>query len=103
MTPPAGSIARVGIVAKSHLREAAPHLTEIAAWLEARGISPVFETATAALMTAGSHRRGAIEHSNPRRQLRQPRLSHRSHPARALLDARGRGPWTGARRRAPDA
>jgi len=59
MTPPAGSIARVGIVAKSHLREAAPHLTEIAAWLEARGISPVFETATAALMTAGSNRRVA--------------------------------------------
>src|SRR5262249_42163176 len=38
-----------GIVAKSHLRAAAPHLAEIAAWLDARGIEPVFETATAAL------------------------------------------------------
>jgi NAD+ kinase len=44
------SIARVGIVAKSHLRAATPHLVEIGAWLEARGIEPVFETATAALM-----------------------------------------------------
>jgi NAD+ kinase len=41
---------RVGILAKSHLRAAAPHLLEIAAWLEARGIEPVFETATAALV-----------------------------------------------------
>ena len=47
----APSIARVGIVAKSHLREAASHLAEIAAWLEARGLTAVFETATAALMT----------------------------------------------------
>jgi NAD+ kinase len=44
------SIARVGIVAKSHLRAATPHLVEIGAWLEARGIEPVFESATAALM-----------------------------------------------------
>jgi len=44
------SIGRVGIVAKSHLRAATPHLVEIGAWLEARGIEPVFETATAALM-----------------------------------------------------
>jgi NAD+ kinase len=51
MAPASGSIARVGIVAKSHLREAAPHLGDIAAWLEARGITAVFETATAALMT----------------------------------------------------
>jgi NAD+ kinase len=41
---------KVGIVAKSHLREATPHLTEIEAWLTARGREPVFETATAALM-----------------------------------------------------
>jgi NAD+ kinase len=59
MTPSAGSITRVGIVAKSHLREAAPHLREIAAWLEGRGIAPVFETATAALMPAASNRRVA--------------------------------------------
>jgi NAD+ kinase len=41
---------RVGIVAKSQLRAAAPHLSEIASWLEARSIEPVFESATAALV-----------------------------------------------------
>jgi NAD+ kinase len=41
---------RVGIVAKSHLRAATPHLTEIASWLLHRGVEAVFETATAALM-----------------------------------------------------
>lgn len=44
------TISRVGIVAKSHLTQAAPHLTDIAAWLESRGVAAVFETATAALM-----------------------------------------------------
>ena len=43
-------VSRVGIVAKSHLSAAAPHLTDIAAWLAARRIAAVFETATAALM-----------------------------------------------------
>ena len=52
-------VARVGIVAKSHLREAAPHLIDIAAWLEARGVAAVFETATAALMPAAAGRRVA--------------------------------------------
>jgi NAD+ kinase len=42
-------VSRVGIVAKSHLRAAAPHLVEIAEWLDARRLEPVFETATAAL------------------------------------------------------
>jgi len=42
-------ISRVGIVAKSHLVAAAPHLSEIASWLLAKSIEPVFETATAAL------------------------------------------------------
>jgi NAD+ kinase len=48
-------VSRVGIVAKSHLRAAAPHLATIVSWLEARGIEPVFEVATAALTpsTAG--------------------------------------------------
>jgi NAD kinase len=50
MAPASGSIERVGIVAKSHLREAATHLAEIRAWLEARGMTAVFETATAALV-----------------------------------------------------
>jgi NAD+ kinase len=44
------AVKSVGIVAKSHLRQAAPHLTEIAAWLAARGGRAVFDPATAALM-----------------------------------------------------
>lgn len=47
---------RVGIVAKSHLREATTHLTAIEAWLAARGHHAVFETATAALMPAAAGR-----------------------------------------------
>ena len=47
----------VGIVAKSHLREATLHLAEIESWLEARGVGPVFETATAALMPPNPKRR----------------------------------------------
>jgi NAD+ kinase len=45
-------IHRVGIVAKSHLREATPHLIEIQAWLARRHVAAVFETATAALLPA---------------------------------------------------
>jgi len=41
---------RIGIVAKSHLREATPHLVAIESWLASRGHEAVFETATAALM-----------------------------------------------------
>ena len=44
------SVSSVGIVAKSHLKAATPHLVDIAAWLRGRGVEPVFETATAALM-----------------------------------------------------
>lgn len=47
---------RVGIVAKSHLREATPHLIAIESWLAERGHHPVFETATAALMPAAAPR-----------------------------------------------
>lgn len=43
------SATRVGIVAKSHLKVAAPHLTAIATWLRERGIEPIFERATAGL------------------------------------------------------
>jgi len=50
------TVSRVGIVAKSHLRAATPHLVEIGAWLEARGVRPVFETATAALMPPADQR-----------------------------------------------
>src|SRR5215211_8148943 len=51
-----GPVSRVGIVAKSHLRAATPHLVEIGAWLETRGIQAVFETATAALLPAAGGR-----------------------------------------------
>ena len=47
----------VGIVAKSHLRAATPHLVAIADWLADRGVEALFETATAALMPAGKARR----------------------------------------------
>jgi NAD+ kinase len=49
-SPATVKISRVGIVAKSHLRAAVPHLVEIGAWLRARGVEAIFETATAALM-----------------------------------------------------
>lgn len=52
----APKVARVGIVAKAHLREAAPHLAEIASWLAARRAEAVFETATAALVPDGGNR-----------------------------------------------
>ena len=50
---------RVGIVAKSHLRKAAPYLREIERWLTSRGVDVTFETATAALMAESSSRRVA--------------------------------------------
>jgi len=49
----------VGIVAKSHLRKAAAHLLEIEKWLGSHRVDVVFETATAALMTAAPSRRVA--------------------------------------------
>jgi NAD+ kinase len=52
-------VKRVGIVAKSHLRAATTHLVDIESWLEGRGIDPVFETATAALMPPSAARRVA--------------------------------------------
>jgi NAD+ kinase len=45
------AVRRVGIVAKHHLRQAAPHLADIAAWLRERQLDAWFETATAALCT----------------------------------------------------
>jgi NAD+ kinase len=47
---------RAGIVAKSHLRAATPHLVDVGSWLESRGIETVFETATAALMPPAAGR-----------------------------------------------
>lgn len=54
---PVQPMSRVGIVAKSHLRAATPHLVDIGTWLRGRGIEPVFETATAALMPSSDGRR----------------------------------------------
>ncbi len=48
MTPP--SIARVGIVAKTNLVAAADHLTRLTTYLAARGLVPVLDTDTAALL-----------------------------------------------------
>ncbi len=44
------NITRVGLVAKHNLDAAAGVLAELAGWLEARGVEPVFETHTAALV-----------------------------------------------------
>src|SRR5205807_1672064 len=53
------AIARVGIVAKARLQAATPHLVSVEAWLGARGVDVVFETATAALMPVNPRRRVA--------------------------------------------
>jgi len=49
-TLPLSPVSRVGILAKAHLRAATPHLLELGEWLTARGVRPVYETATGALM-----------------------------------------------------
>lgn len=53
---PLPPITRVGILAKRHLSAATTHLAEIGEWLQARGITPVYETATAALMPSADNR-----------------------------------------------
>jgi NAD+ kinase len=50
-------IERVGIVAKVGLKQAAVHLPEIAAWLDARRVETVFEADTASLSPSASGRR----------------------------------------------
>jgi len=52
-------ISHVGIIAKSHLRAATPHLVGIGAWLRERDIEAIFESATDALMPASGDRRVA--------------------------------------------
>jgi NAD+ kinase len=42
----------VGVVAKTRLPRAASHLAQIASWLEAQGLTPVFDPETAALATS---------------------------------------------------
>ena len=39
----------IGVVAKARLERAASHLAQIASWLEARQVTPVFDPETAAL------------------------------------------------------
>jgi NAD+ kinase len=53
---PLPPISRVGILAKSRLHAATPHLLEIAAWLAAHGYAAVFETETSRLMPASAER-----------------------------------------------
>jgi NAD+ kinase len=58
-------VERIGIVAKVRLNSAAPHLVEIAEWLAARGVEPVFEAETAALADLGSGPRIATREDLP--------------------------------------
>src|SRR5215470_16552720 len=50
------NVQRVGIVAKTRLTNATGHLVDIGTWLTHRGVEPVYETATAALMPADAAR-----------------------------------------------
>ena len=58
-------VKRVGVVGKVRLESIAPHLLEVAAWLEARGVEPVFETETAALAAIAAPRRVVSRHELP--------------------------------------
>ena len=58
-------ITRVGIVAKIRLHSVASHLVEIAGWLDARGVEPVFEVDTAELAEVGLRRRRATREELP--------------------------------------
>src|SRR6476620_7440206 len=54
---PLPPITSVGILAKSRLTAATPHLLEIGDWLTTRGFTPVFETGTAEVMPTADGRR----------------------------------------------
>jgi len=57
MSPtPLPPVSRVGILAKAQLRAAIPHLLELGEWLTARGVHPVYETATAELLAPAKDR-----------------------------------------------
>ena len=53
------AITRVGVVAKSKLQAATPHLVDVEKWLGDHGVDAVFEIATAALMPPAAKRRVA--------------------------------------------
>lgn len=61
---------RVGVVAKARLERAASHLGQIASWLEARKIQPVFDPDTASLATSA----GATAHYEVAEREELPRL-----------------------------
>jgi NAD+ kinase len=50
----ASTITRIGIVAKASLHGVADQLSGIASWLKARGIDPIFDDRSAALLTAAA-------------------------------------------------
>jgi len=56
-----GEIIRVGIVAKSGLLAAADHLDQLASWLRARNIEPIFDTDTGKLTKAAGETRSRNE------------------------------------------
>ena len=56
---------RIGIVAKIRLHSVAAHLVEIADWLDARGVEPVFEVETAELASLGGRCRLATREEIP--------------------------------------
>ena len=56
-------ITRVGVVAKSKLQAATPHLVDVEKWFSEHHVDAVFETATAALMPANVRRRTADKQS----------------------------------------
>jgi NAD+ kinase len=55
-TYPLPPVSRVGILAKSQLQAATPHLVEIGAWLQSRGIAAIYEDGTARLMPPDARR-----------------------------------------------
>lgn len=59
-------ITRVGIVAKSGLAAAVPHLERVVSWLVEQGLQPVLETETAALMGGGARASQASRDELPR-------------------------------------
>ncbi len=57
---------RVGLIAKRGLGQASALLVELAGWLEARGLQPVFENDTARLAGTGAGRRTVSREDLPR-------------------------------------
>jgi NAD+ kinase len=58
-------VERVGIVAKLGQDSAAPHLVEVAGWLESRGVEPVFEADAGRLLPQRPARRTAAREDLP--------------------------------------